>query len=73
VLAAPRRLNESRAPQDLQMTRGVCEGEAGARCKFLNATLPLSHVLQQLETMRMANRLADRREVNVYRLFWTEA
>jgi hypothetical protein len=57
MLAAPFCLDEARAPQNLQVTRCVCEAEAGPSGKHFNAPLALSNMLDQFDPVGVTERL----------------
>jgi hypothetical protein len=52
------------------MAGRVGEGQARPRRQILDAALALPEVFEQLQAMRMAERLRDLREARKYVLFW---
>jgi hypothetical protein len=59
ALAISPGLDQRGTPQDLEVARGVRECQRGARRNVLDAAPSLSQMLQQLQPMRMAERLRD--------------
>ena len=55
------------------MTGGIGEGEVRTGRQILDAALALPEMFEQLQPMRMAERLRDLGEAGKYLLFWTHA
>jgi hypothetical protein len=73
VLSASFGIDEARAPKDLQVAGRIRETQVGPRGKFLNAAHALGDVLQQLQSVGMAERLGHFSEASKDHLFWSGA
>jgi hypothetical protein len=73
MLAVPPRVDEAETAQDLQVAGGIGKGQFGTLGELLDAALPLPQLLEELQSMRVAERLCDLGESGEYGLFWTQA
>ncbi|BCG95524.1 hypothetical protein MesoLj131a_43880 [Mesorhizobium sp. 131-2-1] len=73
MLAAPPRLDKSRASEDLKVARGVGKVEARPCCKSLDAPFTLGEVLQQFQPVRMPESLSYFGKAGENRLFRSDA
>jgi len=73
MFAATLGLDETRAPQDLQVPRRIREGQMCPSRQFLDGADPLRKVLQELKPVSMAKRLRYLGKVFIDRLFRSQA
>ena len=73
MFSAPFRVDETRAPQNLQVPRGIGEAEMSAGGEFFDRARALGKVLKQFEAMRMAECLRDLGKTRINRLLGSRA
>jgi len=73
VLAATLSLDETRAPEDLQMPRRIGERQMRPSRQLLDGAYPLRKVFQEFKPVSMAERLRYLGKILIDRLFRSRA